>query len=43
MGKLRVLIADDHKIMRDGLRWLINAEPDMEVIGEAGDDQDARQ
>ena len=31
----KVLIVDDHKMFRDGLRGLINAEPDMEVVGEA--------
>ena len=37
MSKLRILLADDHAVVRDGLRVLINAEPDMEVIGEAKD------
>jgi DNA-binding NarL/FixJ family response regulator len=35
--KLRVLLADDHAIVREGLKTLINREPDMEVVGEAGD------
>jgi DNA-binding NarL/FixJ family response regulator len=35
--KTRVLIADDHAILRSGLRLLINAQPDLEVVGEAGD------
>lgn len=43
MSKLRVLIADDHKIIRDGLKRVINAEPDMEVVGEADDGQEAWQ
>lgn len=33
--KVRILLADDHKIMRDGLRSLIERLPDMEVVGEA--------
>jgi two-component system response regulator NreC len=33
--RIRVFIADDHGILRGGLRALINAEPDMEVVGEA--------
>ena len=33
----RILIADDHGILRAGLRTLLNAEPDFEVIGEASD------
>ncbi|HUV94936.1 MAG TPA: response regulator transcription factor [Anaerolineae bacterium] len=35
--RITVLLADDHKIMRDGLRSLIEREPDMEVVGEAAD------
>lgn len=32
----KVLLADDHKMVRDGLRALIKEQPDIEVIGEAG-------
>jgi len=39
--KIRVLLADDHAVLRAGLRALINAEPDMEVVGEAGDGVEA--
>ncbi|HEV7377909.1 MAG TPA: response regulator transcription factor [Pyrinomonadaceae bacterium] len=35
MSKLRIILADDHKIMREGLRMLVNAQADMEVVGEA--------
>ncbi len=35
MQKRRVLLADDHQIVRNGLRQLINAEPDLEVAAEA--------
>ncbi len=42
-NKLRILIVDDHQIIRDGLKGLINAEADMEVVGEAGDGQMAWQ
>lgn len=35
MNKLRILIADDHALLRDGLKALVNAQTDMEVIGEA--------
>ncbi|MET0622052.1 MAG: response regulator transcription factor, partial [Pyrinomonadaceae bacterium] len=35
MNKLRVLLADDHKIVREGLKLLVNSQPDMEVVGEA--------
>lgn len=40
-SKIRVLITDDHSVMRTGLRYLINAEPDMMVIGEASDGDQA--
>lgn len=36
-SKIRVVVADDHSILRSGLRMLINAEADMEVVGEAAD------
>jgi len=35
MSKLCILLADDHLMVRDGLRMLINAQPDMAVVGEA--------
>ncbi|MCB0052761.1 MAG: response regulator transcription factor, partial [Caldilinea sp.] len=35
MNKIRVLLVDDHMVVRVGLTALINAEPDMEVVGEA--------
>jgi two-component system response regulator NreC len=38
---IRVLITDDHGILRAGLRMLISAEPDMQVVGEAADGQAA--
>jgi DNA-binding NarL/FixJ family response regulator len=36
-AKLKVLVADDHAILRSGLRLLINGQPDMEVVAEAAD------
>ena len=36
-----ILIADDHRILRDGLRLLFEAEPDFRVVGEAGDGEEA--
>jgi DNA-binding NarL/FixJ family response regulator len=36
MKRLRILLADDHKIIRDGLKLLVNEQPDMRVVGEAG-------
>lgn len=37
MSKLRVFLADDHPVVRAGLKSLIDAQPDMAVVGEAGD------
>jgi DNA-binding NarL/FixJ family response regulator len=34
MSNIRVLLADDHAIIREGLRSMIDAQPDMEVVGE---------
>jgi two-component system response regulator NreC len=35
MNKLRIFLADDHAVLRDGLKALVNAQSDMEVVGEA--------
>ncbi len=40
---LRILLADDHVTVRQGLKLLIDSEPDMEVVGEAGDGAEAVQ
>jgi len=37
----RILIADDHGVLRAGLRALLNAEPGLDVVGEAGDGDEA--
>jgi DNA-binding NarL/FixJ family response regulator len=37
---IRVLVADDHRLFRDGLRALLNSAPDLEVVGEAGDGEE---
>lgn len=37
MDKIQVLIADDHAIVRDGIRELLKREPDLQVVGEAVD------
>jgi len=41
MAKIRVLLAEDHAIMREGVREFIQREADMEVVGEAGDGEEA--
>ena len=37
----RILIADDHALVRDGVKHVINAEPDLEVVAEAADGAEA--
>lgn len=34
---IRILLAEDHETVREGLRLLVNAQPDMKVVGEVGD------
>jgi two-component system response regulator NreC len=41
MAKIRVLLTDDHTLFREGIRTLLSAETDIEVIGEAGNGSDA--
>lgn len=41
MERVRVLIADDHALFREGLRLILQGQPDIEVVGEAGDGQEA--
>jgi two-component system, NarL family, response regulator NreC len=38
--KIRILLADNHTILRAGLRVLLNSQPDLEVVGEAGNFQE---
>ena len=38
---IRVLLADDHETVREGLRLLVNTQQDMQVVAEAGDGRDA--
>ena len=35
MNRLRIFLADDHALLRDGLKALVNSQPDMEIVGEA--------
>lgn len=41
MSKIRVLLAEDHTIVRKGIRSLLDDEPNIEVVGEAEDGRDA--
>jgi two-component system response regulator NreC len=41
MTKIHILLADDHTILRAGLKMMLNAQPDMEVVGEAPDGRQA--
>jgi len=41
LNKTRILLADDHGIVRKGLRYLLEQQQEMEVVGEAGDGRDA--
>ncbi len=36
-GRITVFLADDNVIVREGVRALLNIEPDLEVVGTAGD------
>jgi two-component system response regulator NreC len=42
-GKKRIVIAEDHTILREGLRALLSSDPDFDVVGEAEDGRDAIQ
>jgi DNA-binding NarL/FixJ family response regulator len=41
MAKIKVFLAEDHVIVREGIRELILGEKDMEVVGEAGNGEEA--
>lgn len=41
MKKIRIVLADDHQLMRSGLRALIEKQPDLSVVGEAKDGREA--
>lgn len=43
MNRLRVFLADDHVVLREGLKALIDAQMDMQVVGQAGDGRDLLQ
>ena len=41
MSKIKIILADDHSVLRTGLKLLLNNEPDFKVIGEAADGEQA--
>jgi two-component system, NarL family, response regulator NreC len=41
MKKTRILLVEDHRILREGVRAILNAKPDLEVVGEASDGGEA--
>ena len=43
MNKIRLVIVDDHPVVRDGLRGMLEGQPDFEVVGEAANGQEAVQ
>ena len=38
---IRILIADDHQLLRQGIRNFLSLEPDFEIVGEAADGEEA--
>ncbi len=40
-GEIKVLLADDHTIVRQGLKLILSAQPDLKVIGEAANGREA--
>lgn len=38
---IKIFLADDHRMVREGFRLLIETQPDIRVIGEAGNGRDA--
>jgi len=41
MSRIRILIVDDHAVVRAGLRMLLSADPELDIVGEAGDGAEA--
>jgi two-component system response regulator NreC len=43
MKRIRILLADDHAVVRQGFKMILGAQTDMEIVGEAGNGRDATQ
>lgn len=41
MKKIKILLADDHAVVRQGFKMILSAQPDMEIVGEAGNGREA--
>jgi two-component system, NarL family, response regulator NreC len=41
MKPIRILLADDHAVVRQGFKMILGAQPDMEIVGEAGNGREA--
>ena len=41
MKRIRILLADDHAVVRQGFKMILSAQPDMEIVGEAGNGRQA--
>ena len=41
MKRIRILLADDHPVVRQGFKMILDAQPDMEIVGEAGNGREA--
>jgi len=41
MKKIRILLADDHAVVRQGFKMILSAQPDMEIVGEAANGREA--
>ena len=41
MDKVKILIVDDHAVLRDGLRAMLGVYDEIEIVGEASDDEEA--
>jgi DNA-binding NarL/FixJ family response regulator len=41
MKRIRILLADDHAVVRQGFKMILDAQPDMEIVGEAGNGRQA--
>ncbi len=41
MRRIRILLADDHAVVRQGFKMILSAQPDMEIVGEAGNGREA--